>query len=44
MLLSEFDYNLPENLIAQFPADRRDNSRMMVLDRNHFSQTFLRYC
>ena len=33
MLLSEFDYNLPENLIAQFPADRRDNSRMMVLER-----------
>lgn len=27
-----FDYNLPEQLIAQFPADRRDGSRMMVLD------------
>ena len=31
--LSDFDYNLPENLIAQFPADKRENSRMMVLNR-----------
>lgn len=36
MLLSEYDYNLPEELIAQVPADKRDNSRMLVLDRkNH---------
>ncbi len=34
MLLSEFDYNLPENLIAQLPADKRENSKMMLLDRN----------
>ena len=34
MLLSEFDYNLPENLIAQLPADKRENSKMMVIDRN----------
>jgi len=33
MLLSEYDYNLPEELIAQMPADKRENSRMMVLDR-----------
>lgn len=33
MLLSEFDYNLPEELIAQMPADKRDNSKMLVLDR-----------
>ncbi len=31
MLLSEFDYTLPEELIAQTPAQRRDKSRMMVL-------------
>ena len=31
MLLSEFDYSLPEELIAQTPAEKRDNSRMMVL-------------
>ena len=33
MLLSEYDYNLPEELIAQMPADKRENSRMMVLNR-----------
>lgn len=34
MLLSEFDYILPEELIAQRPSDKRDNSRMMVLNRD----------
>lgn len=33
MLVSEFDYELPENLIAQLPAEKRENSRMMVLER-----------
>jgi S-adenosylmethionine:tRNA ribosyltransferase-isomerase len=28
-----FDYNLPEELIAQYPAVKRDASRMLVLDR-----------
>ena len=27
-----FDYDLPEELIAQYPADKRDASRMLVLD------------
>jgi len=31
--LSDFDYSLPKELIAQYPADVRDSSRMMVLDR-----------
>lgn len=35
MLLSEFDYDLPEELIAQMPVDKRENSRMMVLDRKN---------
>ena len=35
MLLSDYDYNLPEDLIAQMPADKRENSRMMVLDRKN---------
>ena len=34
MLLSEFDYVLPEELIAQRPSDKRENSRMMVLNRD----------
>lgn len=33
MLLSEFDYILPEELIAQKPASRRTQSKMMVLDK-----------
>ena len=35
MLLEEFNYNLPENLIAQLPAEKRDMSKMMVLDKVH---------
>ncbi len=36
MLVSEFDYELPEELIAQMPADKRDNSKMLVLNKeNH---------
>lgn len=33
MHINDFDYNLPEELIAQFPADKRDHSRLMVVDR-----------
>ena len=32
MLTSELDYELPEDLIAQSPAEPRDASRLMVLD------------
>ncbi len=33
MNLSDFYYELPEELIAQMPANKRENSRMMVLNR-----------
>ncbi len=33
MKLSQFVFDLPEKLIAQFPADRRDESRLMVVNR-----------
>ncbi len=33
MKLSDFKYKLPEKLIAQFPAEKRDQSRLMVLNR-----------
>jgi S-adenosylmethionine:tRNA ribosyltransferase-isomerase len=33
MLLDEFDYYLPDELISQKPSDRRDASRLMVVDR-----------
>lgn len=29
----DFDYELPEQLIAQTPLDKRDNSKMLVLDK-----------
>jgi len=33
MRLAEFDYELPDSLIAQRPAEPRDSSRMLLLDR-----------
>jgi len=33
MNVSDFDYDLPPERIAQAPAERRDGSRLMVLDR-----------
>lgn len=33
MNISDFDFYLPENLIAQNPVSPRDHSRLMVLDR-----------
>ena len=33
MHISEFDYDLPADLIAQTPLEQRDASRMLVLDR-----------
>ncbi|MFQ6792803.1 tRNA preQ1(34) S-adenosylmethionine ribosyltransferase-isomerase QueA [Thomasclavelia sp.] len=35
MKLSEFDFNLPEELIAQHPLEKRDTSRLMVLNRQN---------
>ena len=34
MKLEEFDYYLPEELIAQHPVDKRDESRLLVLHKN----------
>ncbi|HEY2972367.1 MAG TPA: tRNA preQ1(34) S-adenosylmethionine ribosyltransferase-isomerase QueA [Pyrinomonadaceae bacterium] len=39
MHLSDFDYELPEELIAQQPLQQRDASRMLILDRK--TQTLL---
>jgi S-adenosylmethionine:tRNA ribosyltransferase-isomerase len=34
MKLSDFDYELPRELVAQRPSERRDESRLIVLDRS----------
>lgn len=33
MKLSDFDFDLPEHLIAQTPLEKRDTSKLLVLDR-----------
>ena len=33
MHINDFDYELPQELIAQTPAEKRDFSRLMVVDR-----------
>ncbi|MEH6535388.1 MAG: tRNA preQ1(34) S-adenosylmethionine ribosyltransferase-isomerase QueA [Psychroserpens sp.] len=35
MKLSHFNFNLPEELLAEHPSDIRDESRLMVLDRKN---------
>ena len=37
MKLSDFKYNLSENLVAQYPAEQRDKSRLMILNREKHS-------
>jgi len=49
MKLADFDYYLPEELIAQDPTEIRDHSRLMVLDRtkrsisHHIFQDIINY-
>ncbi|MCD7878864.1 MAG: tRNA preQ1(34) S-adenosylmethionine ribosyltransferase-isomerase QueA [Candidatus Gastranaerophilales bacterium] len=44
MQLEEFNYNLPENLIAQVPAQKRDMSKMLVMDRFDGSLEHKHFC
>ena len=37
MKTDDFDYNLPENLIAQHPLDKRDDSKLMIVDKDNGS-------
>ena len=43
MRLSDFDYQLPPERIAQHPADRRDASRLLELDRRSGAITHRRF-
>ena len=33
MLITDFDYDLPLELIAQYPEEKRDEARLLVVDR-----------
>ena len=35
MKTADFDFSFPQELIAQKPADKRDHSRLMVLNRKN---------
>lgn len=39
LLLSDFDYDLPKELIAQTPLLKRDESKLLVVDRNTHTLT-----
>ena len=40
---SDFDYDLPPELIAQTPSERRDESRLLVVDRQSGEITHRRF-
>jgi len=40
---ADYDYELPDELIACYPAERRDGSRMMLLERDKQRVTHLRF-
>lgn len=44
MKVDDFDYYLPEELIAQYPAPQRDASRLLVLDRESGKTTHTKFC
>ncbi|MBW2982144.1 tRNA preQ1(34) S-adenosylmethionine ribosyltransferase-isomerase QueA [Candidatus Woesearchaeota archaeon] len=40
MKLSDFDYNLPKEFIAQFPVSPRDNSKLMIINKKIHHKKF----
>ncbi len=36
-VVSDFDYELPEGMIAQFPSEKREESRLMIVNRKENS-------
>ena len=37
MKLSHFNFNLPDELLAEYPSEHRDEARLMVLNREKHS-------
>ena len=35
MHTDDFDFNLPEELIAQTPLEKRDSSKLLIIDHKH---------
>lgn len=44
MNISDFDYDLPERLIAQTPLEKRDSSRLLVMDRKNGRLEHRHFC
>jgi len=40
--ISDFDYDLPENRIAQYPVRERDNSKLLLFDGKNISSDAFR--
>jgi len=43
MRLSDFDYNIPEELIAKYPIKQRDHSKLMVVNRKQHTITHKKF-
>ena len=43
MNIEDFDYDLPESLIAQTPLKNRDQSRLLVLNRKNGNMEHLHF-
>lgn len=41
--IADFDYPLPEERIAQYPLDRRDESKLLVYENGEISETIFKY-
>ena len=40
MKLSDFDFNLPKSLIAQYPSEKRTDSRLLVIQDDFINAIF----